>query len=594
MANLNISFGGQILIVPGSYYIDIVTPTQNPGQFTLPLIYIGYAYNGGFGATGLFNTPGNLLSYIRGGPASAYVSPMTLPSPSLAGSNNIFFINVGSNTAASLVLNNSLPSGAITLTTTTSGVPSNLTQAEVVAGNSYSGVSSNLTLYDGYANTTLTGNNLGVPFQIAYVGDAATASYSITGPSGAVTGMTLSSSTAGQSFQISLGPTTYATVSQVVEYINGTGFWVASLISDTQGLLSSQLLSPTGSTSLATGVTGAPFSYAPVVSIPYDAAFWVNQFANSIASATVSASASTSSPLAQIPLTHLSGATSAPPTNSSYASGFNIALNYPGWIVFADSNATAVQTLGAQHAETASLPSNGQNRRFFTGSSVGDSVATTLANAAALNSITSCYVYPGIQVVNTNTGLTQTMGGLYAAAAAAGIAASNQVALPLTNKPLNGVGVEVNLTLSQINQLQIGGVMPIALGGANNNVPTILSDQTCWQVDNNPLNALTQQVACRWWLAYTMRAAAQPYVGAIASPTTLTALLNAMKAALNASIYTDGSNGVLTSWDSSALGVVYSGAVQTAYVTGVATTVGQFRFITETITVQLYNAALSA
>jgi len=63
--------------------------------------------------------------------------------------------------------------------------------------------------------------------------------------------------------------------------------------------------------------------------------------------------------------------------------------------------------------------------------------------------------------------------------------------------------------------------MPIMLGGQMARLPTIISDFTTWQVDANPLNVFTQQVACRWWLAYTMRNALQPYIGGIASPDTL-------------------------------------------------------------------------
>jgi hypothetical protein len=270
-----------------------------------------------------------------------------------------------------------------------------------------------------------------------------------------------------------------------------------------------------------------------------------------------------------------------------------VALNQPGWVVFADSNAPAVQQLGAQHAETASTTLYGRWRRFFTGSSLGDSVSATLANAAAMNSLESCYVYPGVQVVSTFTGNTITYGGLYAAAMAAGIACANQVALPLTNKSLNAVGVETNLTVSQINQLQQGGVIPVGLGGANGNTPTIISDQTTWQSDSNPLNVFTQQVACRWWLAYSMVNALQPYVGGIAAPSTLTNIANAAIAALNASVYTPGSNGVLASWATGSLVVSYSGATQQASITASATTVGQYRFITETVNIQLYSGTAS-
>src|SRR6202007_29263 len=124
-------------------------------------------------------------------------------------------------------------SGVIMMTTSTSGVPSNLTQAEVTIGTQYSGYSSDITLFDGYANTTYTGNNLGVPFQLAYTGTATgTVTFAVSGTPGNATDLTLTSPNPGESFMISLVSGAYSTVSEVVEYINGTGFYAATLISD--------------------------------------------------------------------------------------------------------------------------------------------------------------------------------------------------------------------------------------------------------------------------------------------------------------------------------------------------------------------------
>jgi len=594
MPNNNISFGGNVIFEPGVYYQDNVTQYFVPAnQLTLPLIYIGYAYNGASGQSYTFNTPAQLLSFIQGGPASGYVNALMNPSPNLVGSNNITFIPVGTNTPATQTLLNTNGSGAVTLTAATSGIPSNLVQAEVTVGSLYPTWTSNLTLFNGNTNATLTGNNLGVPFQLAYTGTATgSVSYQVSGASGNVTNFIVSSPNTGESFNIPLASGNYSTVTQVVEYLNGTGFYSASLISDTGGLLPSSWLSPTGATSLTLPTTAA-LTYSPVVADPYDTLFWINQYGNTIATAALASGAQAGIPYATQSLTHFNGGTSTPPTNASYASGFNLALTLPGWVVFADNNSFAVQILGAQHVETASMPVNGANRRFFTGSSVGDSVATTLSNAAGMNSLESCYVYPGLKILNTTTGQLQTFGGLMGAAMAAGIASANQVALPLTNKSLNAQGVELNLTSSQINQLQIGGIMPIGLSGSNNTTPTIISDQTTWQVDSNPLNVFTQQVACRWWLAYTMRNALQPYVGQIASPDTLTQIANAAKAALNSSVYTPGSQGVLASWDASSLVVSYNGASQQASVSATATTVGDIRFITETLTLQLFSGTVS-
>jgi hypothetical protein len=346
----------------------------------------------------------------------------------------------------------------------------------------------------------------------------------------------------------------------------------------------------------APNASGVPtFSY--VTASGADVAYWFNQFAQAYCTCTFTNQPGASGGIAvpSFPLAYFSGASGGAPTNASYASGFNVGLTTPAWVVVCDSNTPAVQSLGAQHAQTASTPPYGLWRRFFTGSSLGDSVAQTQTYAAALDSASTCYVYPGIVRTNTSTGVSGLYPGYYAAAAAAAIAAGNQIALPLTNKPLAGNGVEVAITLSQLNTLQDYGVVPIMLSGPNNNVPTIISDATTWQVDNDPFNVFTQQVAVRWWTAYSLVAAVQQYAGTIASNPTEVQILNACKSALNALIFTGGaSNGVLNSWDPTTLALIYTASNQTAAVSVNITPVGQNRFITVTASLQQLNITISA
>ena len=298
--------------------------------------------------------------------------------------------------------------------------------------------------------------------------------------------------------------------------------------------------------------------------------------------------------LTNIPLTPFTGATSTPPTLANYASGFNVGLTQQAWTVFADSNASGVMALGTQHAISASSTVNGKWRRFFTGSTVGDSVATTVSNAQAQDSKYTTYVYPGIYAVSTTTGLNTLYGGLYAAAAAAGMATGNAIATPLTNKALTGTGVEVNLTVSQIDQLQQAGVMVLAVP-PQTGAPTIVSDFTTWQLDNNVENVFNQQIACRSYLAYSLVNATQPYVGTIADPLTESKILNAVKSVLNALMYNSGNaNGVLFAWNPASLQLTYTGSQQLAAVSVSVQFVGQNRFITEYVTVNPTNFTITS
>jgi hypothetical protein len=210
------------------------------------------------------------------------------------------------------------------------------------------------------------------------------------------------------------------------------------------------------------------------------------------------------------------------------------------------------------------------------------------------------YAYPGIYRTNTNTGQNQLYGGLYVAAAAAAIAAGNIVALPLTNKVLNGNGVEsanagAPLTQSQLLSLQNNGVMALWTTTQVNGPPTLLSDMTTWQADNNVENTSSQQVACRYWLAYSVVNTLRNYVGTIATPTTETNILNALVKTLNALIYTGGSsNGVLAAWNKSSLVLTYNGTQQLASITVSVQLVGQNRYITCYASVQPLSFTVTA
>lgn len=590
MPNLNVPFVGGTLVIPGAYYADNVS-TANLGAppTTPPLIFLGFGYGQQPFVPQTFQSPQALLAAIRGGPCAEYVQFLTSPSSQLNGAQQITYINVGANTQSSLTLLSG-SSGVVNLTSANYGLPSNLLQAMVQSGSTAGKL---LTLYDGYSQVTAIGDNLGVPFQVAYTGVASGVTYSVTVSGGVATAFKTTSPNAGESVSITLGAGSFATVASVVEYLNGTGFYSANVLSATNGALPSASLDLASGVALPTAV--APFTFASVFATLTDITYWVNNLSQQMATAAIASGVTSSSGVApsNLPLTPFSGATSVPPTNSSYASGFNVALTQPGWAVFADSNASGVIALGTQHAVTASAPANGMYRRFFTGSALGDSVATAVQKARACNAIQSCFVYPGIYRTNTATGANQLYDGLHAAAAAAGMATGNPPATPLTNKSLTANGVEVSLTPSQVDTLQQAGVMPIWVS-RQTGVPTIISDFTTWQNDANPENVFTQQVACRYYLAYSMLNALSPYVGTVAAPITEVTILNAVQATLNALVYTGTNvNGVISSWDPTTLELVYNGAQQLAAITVSVTLVGQNRYITEYVNIQPLNIVIS-
>lgn len=589
MPNVTINFGNSTLSIPNAYFYGNVTQGFQPPLPTIPpLLFVGYFYGLKPKTPYTYLSAQDAINAVRGGPGGTYLTPISLPSPQVAGANFITLIDASTNTTASLTLNNSNPSGLISLSTTIYGPPANLIQTSVSNG-SVSG--KQIEVYDAYTNQSYVGDNLGYPFQLAYTGDAISGvTYSVTGPAGAVTGFSVSSPNSGESFSVALGSATYPNVQSLAEYLNGTGFYSATILSSTQGELNSQNLD-VGSGTLTVPGTGA-LVYSSIPSSLYDPIYWYNTFSQ-VVTAQLYSSGVTTGALANIPLTSFTGGQGVPPTLSDYSTALNTGLNSPAWAVFIDSNGQGERALLAQHCITASETANSAWRRGFTGSSVGDSVDTTVVAAQTLDAKQIGYVYPGIVVTNTTTGLDTTYGGLYAAAAAAGMVCGNAIAMPLTNKALNGVTTEVNLTVSELTQLQNAGVMCLIL---KSNVPTIMSDVSTWQIDNNPENVFLQQVGNLYWVGYSLISAAQPYIGGIAAPTTTRSIKNAVKRCLNNLIYTDvgpgvGANGVLSSWSGSSLTVVYNGDTQQYQISVAVQLVGQTRFITMTAYASPYNTS---
>jgi hypothetical protein len=591
MPNVNTQFQGATLILPGAYYADNVSATQpTVPALVPPMVFIGFGY-GGKPLKAYSNTTAvGLNTRLRGGPAAGFVPFIFNPSTEMAGATLVTYINPAANTRSTLTLQDSAASGVIALTSANYGTPSNLLQAEVTAG-TIGGV--DLTLYDAYANQQQIGDNLGLPFQLAYTGTDVGTTFSVTTSGGVATAFSVSGSTAAETVTFQLGTGTYSTVTALVEALNGTGFYSAQVISGTNGALPTSMLDAASSISLPAATSGGVYTYVNVTAALGDVVYWVNQFASALASAAIVTGivSSPSTAPADIGFTYFTGATNSVPTLQDYADAFNLALTVPGWTVAVDTNEAGIAALGTQHAVTASSIVERKFRRFFTGSSVGDTIGVTTANARGMNAMEASYVYPGIYRTNLQTGQNELYGGLYAAASCAAMAAGNRVAEPLTNKNLVGNGVELALTTSQINVLQQAGVICLRVPDATG-VPTIVSDLTTWQNDNNPENVFNQQVACRQFLAYSLIQVVTPYVGQIdAGVISLGKIKNAVKSLLNNSLYSGtGSAGILSSWNAKSLVLTYTGATQTVAITVDVVFVGQNRFITIFVPVQPLNA----
>ena len=587
MPSANVQFGGQTLVIPGSYYVDNVSAALvNTVALVPPLVWTCFSYGGVKNQPTTFNSAAALQSFLRGAPCQDMVPFIFNPSGELNGASLVTVIPCGTNTAATFTYQNGSGTNVFTATTLNQGLPSNLMQTSVVSG-SVAGVE--ITLFDGYSSATNYADNLGVPFQISYGGVATGVTYTVTQTGGLATSFTTTGAATGQNLNIQLGPSGYSTVTELVEYLNGTGFYSATLLNGgpnySHGNLPTQLLDAISTAALASGNVEVNVT-ATLTEIQY----WMQTSAATlVTNPTVLISSVPANKPANIPLTHFAGGTNVPPLLTDYASALNVALGIPAWVVIADQNISGLPALLAQHAETASSIPYRRWRRAVSGSNIGDQITTITAMAQSLNATEMTYCYPGIYRNNQTTGLSTLYGGYYVAAAVAGIMAGNPVMTPLTNKSLTGNGVEVQITVPQVDTLQQAGVMPLWVS-PDTNVPTIISDFTTWQNDANPENIFNQQVAGRQYLAYVMVSAMAPYTGTVESSVSIGNQKKAAQAALNGQLVTPvAASGVLNSWDANSLVLNYTGAQQLTSVVFNCVFVGQNRFTTIEAFVQPLN-----
>ena len=595
MPSIQISVGGQIITLPGVYVNPSVAPNVPSGTIpTGPLIFIAAGYGGVPFQPTNYSDPNSLIAAMRGAPSSDFVQFFFDPNGGATnGTSLVTYINVAPNTQSSAtILSSGTPaSGVISMTSANYGLPSNLIQYSISSG-SIAGKA--MTILDGYSNVSYTGNNLGIPFQLAYTGTATTVKYSVLSTiAGQATSFVISSPNVGESVTIDLTQQTYDQISDVVTYLNGTGFYSAYVISN--GQLPSSYLDVVSNVALPAPVASVD-QYVNVTATLGDIVYFINSVASTIATASIPSNI-TSSPSfapANIALAYFSGATNGVPSLSNYANGLNVALNSPGWVVHIDSNSSGVRALGAQHAAQASSVVNGAWRRYFTGSALNETQATAETNASTISQINVSYFWPGVQRTNTTTGLNQYYDGNHVAAAAAGIATGNPVPLPMTNKNVTGNGVEQIASVASMAQLQDNGVIVLNYP-LNTRVPTFLADVTTWQIDSNPANVFNQQVACRYALNYYFKSQLQPYVGVIESNFTITQIRNAVVNMLNSVIYTGNSSiGILNSWDPSTLVLIYDGSTQTLTINVNVVFVGQNIWIVVDYSINPLNIQVSS
>lgn len=343
MPDVNTSFQGQVIFRPGVYYFNNVTAaTAATGVNTPPVLFLANSYGLKPQTPVTFTDPQSMKTAMRGSPSAAFVDFLFNPSNQLSGASMVTLINVAENTQAGYAQKTSGGTTVLNWTTADYGLASNLMQIQCEPG-TIGGVA--ITLLDGYDNYTASADNLGLPFQVAYTGDADTVTYSVTATGATATTFSITSSNAGELLVLNLGPAGYSTVSGIVNYLNGTGFFSAEVISN--GALPSSYLDAVSGVALPKP-TGSVDDYVNVTATLGDIVFWSNQYASLLATAAIAGgitSTSAQAPNSDVAFTHFSGGTNVPPVLQDYANGFNAGLLTPAWTVCADTNSAGAIAL---------------------------------------------------------------------------------------------------------------------------------------------------------------------------------------------------------------------------------------------------------
>src|SRR6267378_2431921 len=133
-----ITVNGQLVIVPGVYVNDIITPSVPSGVPTGPLLFVAAGYGGvPFVATN-YTDASSLKQAMRGAPSIDFVDFFFNPTPLgvANGTSLVTYINVSPNTRSTATISSSgtPSSGVIQLTSVDYGTPSNLLQYSMQNG----------------------------------------------------------------------------------------------------------------------------------------------------------------------------------------------------------------------------------------------------------------------------------------------------------------------------------------------------------------------------------------------------------------------------------------------------------------------------
>lgn len=455
-------FNGQLLITPttASFVNDAALANQNLTVGNVVAI-LG-ASTGGQPNTGLvFGNPTDAANVLQSGELLTAVQKAFAPSGDTNGPTSVIAIRVNPAVQAALVLNDATPTPVINLVSTDYGLYTNQIKIKIEAGST-----------SGKKITTQLGNSFFVqdnifrrPFQIQYTGGQATARMTINGAT-----LTLEAPNATVVAAIDLA--SFPTVQQLVDRINATAGFVASVLDGNGQALTLNALDY---------VTTVDVKTAPVIALANLQA--VIDYLNGLGEGFVTATrvAAVGAVPANIGFTYLTGGADGTITNTQWSNALTVlqALDAQ-WVVPVTSDASIVSMVDA-HVQFMSTVGK-KERRAICGTAAGTTDVAAIAAAKAINSDRTSLVHLGYYDYNA-AGVLTLYPPYLTAAAVAGAFSGVGPGTPLTNKALSFRGIERNLRNPiDTDPLIQGGVF--AIENTANGFKVVKSIST-WLVNTN-------------------------------------------------------------------------------------------------------------
>lgn len=408
-----------------------------------------------------FGSPSEAVATLRDGELLTAVLKAFDPSSQTNGPSEVVAVRVNPAVQSSLVLLDATSSASVNLVSTDYGLYTNQIKAKVEAGTTTGAKLTTQFGQDYYSEDNVARN----AFSVLYSGAALTATMSITGS--ALTLQAPSGSTVA-----TLDLTSFSTVQQVVDKINSTAGFAASVLDGNATKPTLNGLDYVTSADVKTATYTATANLQAVVD-------WFNSTGEGFITATRASNAG-KVPVA-VGFTYLAGGSDGTVTNAEWSAAYATLQSVDvQWIVPVTSDPSIHAMNDAHCAFTSNIMR--MERRGIVGMASGSTDAGAIAAAKALNSDRTSLVHIGFHDYNAAGVLTLFPPYILAALLAGAFSGVNP-GTALTNKSIKVRGLERNLrNPTDTDQLINGGVLCVE--NTNSGYKVVQSIST-WLVNDN-------------------------------------------------------------------------------------------------------------